>query len=106
MTKEEISFTQDMIEMLDKRRSELDQIPVRVYDKISKKGAIAAAKELIKTGGGVYEFEELVSMNRLDLSIEAYVIKPKHISLFTFEERKNCLERLVDYGYTGTQSHL
>jgi hypothetical protein len=36
---------------------------------------------------------------RLDLSVEALVIRPEYHSLFSGEERKICIERLKEFGY-------
>jgi hypothetical protein len=40
---------------------------------------------------------------RLDLSIEAHVLKPEYIELFTEKERNACKERLTEMGYDWRQ---
>ena len=41
----------------------------------------------------------LWELGRLDLSVEAHVIKPEYSALFTEDERRVCAERLESFGY-------
>jgi len=59
------------------------------------------AKILIAKDGGTYGFEVLWENKRLDLSVEAYVLKAEYDDLFTMEEKKLCRERLRNFGYVG-----
>jgi hypothetical protein len=43
---------------------------------------------LISKSGGTYGFEVLWENKRLDLSVEALVLRPEYHELFTEEERK------------------
>ena len=56
-----------------------------------------AAKQLIAKEGGTYGFEVLWENKRLDLSVEALVLKPEYEALFTDEERILCRNRLEKY---------
>ena len=44
-------------------------------------------------------FTTLWLAKRLDLSVEAHVIRPEYSELFTAEERKIAQRRLDEYGY-------
>ena len=57
------------------------------------------AKQLIPKEDGTSGFDTLWEMVRLDLSVEAHVLKPEYIELFTEEERKMCKSKLEQSGY-------
>lgn len=44
-------------------------------------------------------FKTLYNKNRLDLSVEHFVIQPKYKELFTEEEIETCINRLKEYNY-------
>ena len=44
-------------------------------------------------------FATLWQHNRLDLSVEAHVLKPEYTELFSDEERQLCRDRLKEFGY-------
>ncbi len=71
---------------------------------VSQKGGLQAAKQLIAKEGGTHGFEVLWENKRLDLSVEALVLRLEYESLFTEEERKLCRERLKQFGYYVTQN--
>ena len=64
-------------------------------------GGLAAAKQLISKPGGTDGFTTLWEHGRLDLSVEAHILKPEYIELFTDEERRVCRERLEQFGYVA-----
>ena len=66
---------------------------------MAREGGLKAAKQLISKSGGTYGFEVLWENNRLDLSVEALVLKPEYNDLFTEEEREICRKRLIEFGY-------
>lgn len=66
---------------------------------MAREAGLKAAKQLISKSGGTYGFEVLWENNRLDLSVEALVLKPEYNDLFTDEEREICRKRLIEFGY-------
>ena len=66
---------------------------------LGTKGGVAAAKQLINKPGGTDGFTTLWEHGRLDLSVEAHVLKLEYAELFTDEERRICRERLEQFGY-------
>lgn len=64
-------------------------------------GGLAAAKQLISKPGSTDGFTTLWEHGRLDLSVEAHILKPEYIELFTDEERRVCRERLEQFGYVA-----
>lgn len=71
----------------------------RFLQMIGNKGGVAAAKQLISKSGGTEGFTALWEQGRLDLSVEANVLKPEYQELFSEEERSICRERLLEFGY-------
>jgi len=55
--------------------------------------------KLISKSGGTYGFEVLWENNRLDLSVEALVLRLEYQEFFTDEEREICRNRLEEFGY-------
>lgn len=66
---------------------------------ICEKGGYQAAKQLIHTDAPSDGFTKLWELKRLDMSVEAHVLKKEYKPLFTDEERKICADRLEAYGY-------
>lgn len=92
-------FNKDMINIYWEAKCELNYTATRFMQLISEIGGLRAAKQLTSKDGGTSGFVTLWEMGRLDLSIEAHVLKPEYAELFTEKERKICKERLNEYGY-------
>lgn len=95
----EKQFEQEMIDIYTTAKKECGYNASRFLQLISAKGGLAAAKQLIGKLGGTDGFTTLWEYNRLDLSVEAHVLKPKYAELFSDEERRMCRERLKEFGY-------
>ena len=80
-------------------KKELGYNAIRFLQLLSEKGGVEAARILISKEGGTYGFEVLWENKRLDLSVEALVLKPKYRELFTETERETCRKRLEEFGY-------
>lgn len=97
MTDLERKFHLAMREIYLTAKKECGYNATRFLQLISEKGGLAAAKQLIlKQSDG---FSTLNHYKRLDLSVEAHVLKPEFQNLFTEEERVICKKRLEDCGY-------
>ena len=62
-------------------------------------GGLKTAKILIHQNAVTTGFIRLWELKRLDLSIEALVLKEKYHDLFTDKERKVCIDRLNQYQF-------
>ncbi|WP_206458255.1 hypothetical protein [Anaerovorax sp. IOR16] len=102
----EKNFNEDMKNIYLRAKKELKYNATRFLQLFSEKGGVQAAKMLIAKDGGTYGFEILSEHRRLDLSIEAHVLKPEYVQLFTDEERNICRYRLKQFGYNPDQSHV
>lgn len=99
MTDLEKSFEQDMREIYTVAKRECGYNATRFLQLVGEKGGLLAAKQLINKPGGTEGFTTLWEHGRLDLSVEAHVLKPKYESLFSQEERQLCRDRLIEFGY-------
>ena len=101
MTDLEKKFHREMVEVYQTTKKEVKYNAVRFLQLISEKGGVAAAKQLVMKDGGTEGFGTLHMAGRLDLSVEAHVIKPEYAELFTQEEIDTCIKRLKEYHYLG-----
>lgn len=95
----EKKFNAEMQNIYMTAKKELGYNATRFLQLFSEKGGVQAAKILISKEGGTYGFEVLWEHKRLDLSIEAHVLKSEYSTLFTDEERTMCKDRLQSFGY-------
>ncbi|WP_242976010.1 hypothetical protein [Desulfosporosinus sp. FKB] len=93
-------FNEDMKNIYVIAKKELGYNATRFMQLVAQKGGLQAAKQLISKEGGTYGFEILWEHKRLDLSVEALVLKPEYTELFTDTEREICRNRLQDFGYS------
>lgn len=95
----EDKFNAEMKNIYITAKKELGYNATRLFQLISEKGGLKAAKILISKEDGTYGFEVLWENKRLDLSVEAHVLKDDYMELFTDEERSMCKRRLERVGY-------
>lgn|SRR5262249_13986995 len=66
---------------------------------VQELGGVQAARQLINQDHVSEGFTRLWEMGRLDLSAEAFVLKPEYRELFTDEERQCARQHLTNMGY-------
>ena len=97
MTALEEQFYEDMRNTYTTSKNELGYNPTRFLQMLSEYGGVQTAKRLIGKEGGSDGFTTLWEHHRLDLSVEALVLKPEYNELFTYEERDICKKKLDQY---------
>lgn len=95
----ENKFNEDMKNIYNVAKKELGYNAVIFKKLVLQKGGVQAAKQLISKED-TYGFEKLRKLKRLDLTVEAHVLKDEYAVLFTNEERELCKKRLEDFGYS------
>ena len=95
----ENKFNKDMKNIYFTAKRDFGYTASRFMQLVSQKGGIQADKQLIAKEGGTYGFEVLWENKRLDLSIEALVLKSEYKTLFSDDEKQLCKERLKQFGY-------
>ncbi len=79
--------------------SEIGFKPIRFLKMIYEYGAVETAKRLLASDNLSEGIIKLTELDRLDLSMEAIVIKPEYKELFTKQEIKTAENRLKSLGY-------
>ena len=97
----ELELFNDMVNIYREADVQCNYKQAGFLQKLQLKGAIVAAKEVINATELTESFTKLMECNRLDLSLEALIAKDKYKELFTAQERKLCLKRLKEHGYTS-----
>lgn len=93
-----IEFHNEMVTTYHESKK-LGYNPSYFWQMISEDGGYKTAKKLVNTSSPRAGLASLWEIHRLDLSVEANVLKPKYYELFTNEEREICATRFADYGY-------
>lgn len=99
MTDAERKFNVAMMDIYRTAKKECGYNATRFMQMVAEKGGVAAAKQLISKDGGTDGFATLWEHGRLDLSVEAHVLKEEYKELFKEEERKMCRDRLSEFGF-------
>ena len=95
----ERKFNADMRNIYLTAKKELNYNATRFLQLLSEKSGVQTAKILISKDGGTHGLKVLCEKKRLDLSIEAHVLKSEYQDLFSAKEREMCRKRLKDFGY-------
>ena len=99
MNQMEKKFHEDMRDIYLTAKKELKYNASRFWQRVCEEGGLQAAKTLIAKDGGTHGFEILWEHGRLDLSVEAHILKSEYSELFTDDERKICSDRLEQFGF-------
>jgi hypothetical protein len=99
MTALEKQFQEDMIDIYDTAQAEFDYRAARLLRLVSTFGGVQAARQLIDPNVDTYGREVLLENERLELSVEALILREEYHILFTDEERQICREILEDLGF-------
>ena len=92
-------FHQDMVGIYAKGKKELKYNASYFIQMVSELGGLKAAQKLLAMREPSSGFTVLWEHERLDLSVEALVLRGEYASLFTDEERIIARNRLEQYGY-------
>jgi len=98
MTIEE-KFHQEMINIYKKAKAEAHYTATRFFHMVDSEGGLATAKKLIMRDDDSAGFASLWERNRLDLTVEALVIREEFRSLFSEEEIEKCKKKLRNHGF-------
>lgn len=101
MTEIQKRFHKDMLNIYQTAKRELGYNANRFLQMLSDIGGVETAKRLITKEDGTYGFSILYEHKRLDLSVEAFVLKEDYRTLFSDEERELCRARLLKFGYNS-----
>ncbi|WP_299515697.1 HNH endonuclease [uncultured Rummeliibacillus sp.] len=94
----EIQFHKDMLNIYESARK-IGYNASRFKQIVANNGGLNVAKKFIKNNTPSDGFTNLWQLGRLDLTVEALVLKEAYKSLFSQEERQVVLDRLKEYKF-------
>jgi hypothetical protein len=95
MNETERRFHRAMVEIYQTAKRDLGYNATRFIQMVSDRGGLAAARQLLWTDQISDGFEILRQHGRLDLSVEAHVLKDEFADLFSDEDRQRARDRLA-----------
>jgi hypothetical protein len=96
----ELEFHEAMLSIYKQAKAECNYNATRFLQMINEQGGLQTAKTLLHALGYSEGFTAIWQCGRLDLSMEALVLKDEWRDLFSEEELGIARKRLEDYGYT------
>jgi len=95
----ERQFHRAMVAIYETAKRELGYNATRFLQMLSEQGGLATAKQLLWSDQPSDGFTALWSHHRLDLTVEAHVLKQEYAALFTEADRQQARKRLEHYGW-------
>lgn len=95
MDETERHFHRAMVEIYQTAKRDLGYNATRFIQMVSEHGGLATARQLLWSDQISDGFETLRQHGRLDLSVEAHVLKEEFAELFTDEDRQRARDRLA-----------
>jgi hypothetical protein len=95
----EMRFHKSVIGIYQAAKDECHYNATCFLQMLSDRGGLATARALLATENVSDGFTTLWELGRLDLAVEAHVLKPEFSDLFTEEEKLIAKRRLEEYGY-------
>jgi hypothetical protein len=92
-------FTEEMINSYYLLGEETGYRPESLLKSGGRHGGVETAHRLLRSSQPREELDTLRKIHRLDISVEAFVLKPEYASLFSDEERETARIRLRSRGY-------
>jgi hypothetical protein len=92
-------FHRAMVDIYETVKRDLGFNATRFLQMIAEQGGLATARQLLWSDTPSDGFTTLWQHGRLDLTVEAHVLKPEFAILFTNDDRQQVTHRLESYGH-------
>lgn len=99
MNDQERAFHRAMVDVYQTAKKEAGYNATRFLQMLSELGGLETARHLLNSDTVSDGFTALWQKKKLDITVEAVVLKPEFSELFTDEERRIAEDRLNQYGY-------
>jgi len=99
MAAQDRQFDNAMVQIYLRAKAECGYNATRFLQMLTEHGGLGTAKRLLASDETQYGFTELWERGRLDLTVEAHVLKAEFEGLFPDEERQRARSRLKAHGY-------
>jgi hypothetical protein len=104
MNKTAFAFEKDMYRIYHDAKRECAYAATRYKQMVEHRGGLATAHELLRRTPPPDAMKKLADCGRLDLTVEALVLKQEYRSMFTETELAEARRRLEQYGWDGESS--
>ena len=101
MTDLEKKFSEEWMKKAEEAQGMDDYNAARLLKNIQERGVVLVARRALERNGCSENFELLKKNRRLDLSMEALIVKGEYGTLFEDDEVNQCLALLCECGYFG-----
>jgi hypothetical protein len=97
----EARFHQEMVRVYGRARDEAGYHAKQFLRMLTERGGLRTARLLVRATTISDGFRSLWERGRLDLTVEAIMLQPEFVALFTDEERAIARDRLAQFGWHG-----
>lgn len=98
-TELEKKFEQAMIDLYQRAIDECNYTAIRFLQMVLEHGGLTTARTLLETDIPSEGFTRLWECRRLDLTLEAQILRPEFAELFTEDQKATAAQRLKECGY-------
>src|SRR5436190_24360490 len=98
----EHQFNEAMLEIYRRAKAEASYNATRFLSMVVERGGLETARYLLHAATVSEGYTALWERKRLDLTVEAMILRPEWQALFSDVERRIAVNRLREYGYSGS----
>lgn len=101
-TEAERQFNEAMLDIYRRAKAEAGYNATRFLSMVVERGGLETARYLLHAATVSEGYTALWERKRLDLTVEAMILRPEWQALFSDVERRIAVNRLREYGYSGS----
>jgi hypothetical protein len=101
-TEAERQFHEAMLDIYRRAKAEAGCNATRFLGMVVERGGFETARYLLHAATVSEGYAALWERKRLDLTVEAMILRPEWQALFSDVERRIAVNRLREYGYSGS----
>ena len=101
-TEAESQFNEAMLNIYRRAKAEAGYNATRFLSMVVEDGRLETARYLLHAAKVSEGYTALWERKRLDLTVEAMILRPEWQALFSDVERRIAVNRLREYGYSGS----
>jgi len=98
----ERQFNEAMVDIYRRAKAEAGYNATRFLSMVVERGGLETARYLLHAATVSEGYTALWERKRLDLTVEAMILRPEWQALFADVERRIAVNRLREYGYSGS----
>ena len=99
-------FHEAMLEIYSRAKAEAGYNATRFLSMVVERGGLETARSLLNAATVSEGYAALWERKRLDLTVEAMILRPDWAALFSDAERCTAVKRLRDHDYPGPFPHV